>query len=752
MSAQAELQQWLDAAEAENELLRAKVDVLEAGAGEVDRLRARVAELEKTPASSGPASELQQWLDAAEAENEKLKGRLAELEKTPASSGPASELQQWLDAAEAENEKLKARVAELEKAPPSSGPASELQQWLDAAEAENEALKARLAELETSPAAPAGETEHLKAQLEAAEAKAESLRREVAELQCIVAASEAPSASTLVRPAPPSSTSDAKVKELQDWLDAAEAENARLRDELAQAKPDVVGTGTAESEYLRERLAESEAALHAMKGLNQRFAEQIEASTRRDVERLQKELSEAKASNQPARVKALEAAVTEASEAIATLTAERQAAIDQMRRFAGADDAQLAAVKSGLEQKVAEKDKRLSELEAERLGMEEDLAGFRQRISAWERRDAELQSQVDELQKRAAAADASLFEVKRALETTEAREATKDARIAELERTATEADAWQKASEVEAEGLRKQLEALQLEKALRGSEGDASTNPPPPPPAEALTKDDESAVVRALTLEKLLERERQTSAALRRFADASERSLAKATDDLELALARIKDLKGRLGAADTDAGEALDRLFDSQQELASLRAELSRALSAAGGAPEPGDELLVDDAEVRATVDGPLSAVDQLGAAQAQATKEATDALAAEHRAKEALLSDLQWLKGEFEKLSHVREDLRARIAAMVKRELERKSQLARLLATLRQNEVSAAARLSAVRRLQAAVELAQRMAVKVQTVYFQKQVGSLSKQLEKERKAWAAEAVQLKRRAVRAA
>jgi DNA repair exonuclease SbcCD ATPase subunit len=751
MSAQAELQQWLDAAEAENELLRAKVDALEAGAGEVEGLRARVAELEKTPASSGPASELQQWLDAAEAENEKLKGRLAELEKAPPSSGPASELQQWLDAAEAENEKLKGRLAELEKAPPSSGPASELQQWLDAAEAENETLMARVAELETSPAAGAGEAEHLKAQLVAAEAKSEGLRREVAELQCIVAASEAPSASTLVRPAPTSSTSDAKVKELQDWLDAAEAENARLRDELAQAKPDVVGSGNAESEYLRERLAESEAALHAMKGLNQRFAEQIEASTRRDVERLQKELSEAKASNQPARVRQLEAAVTEAHEAIATLTAERQAAIDQVRRFAGADDAQLAAVKSGLEQKVAEKDKRLSELEAERLGMEEDLAGFRQRISAWERRDAELQSQVDELQKRAAAAEASLFEVKRALETTEAREATKDARIAELERTATEADAWQKASEVEAEGLRKQLEALQLEKALRGSEGETSTNPPPPP-AEALTKDDESAVVRALTLEKLLERERQTSAALRRFADASERSLAKATDDLELALARIKDLKGRLGAADTDAGEALDRLFDSQQELASLRAELSRALSATGGAPEPGDELLVDDAEVRATVDGPLSAVDQLGAAQAQATKEATDALAAEHRAKEALLSDLQWLKGEFEKLSHVREDLRARIAAMVKRELERKSQLARLLATLRQNEVSAAARLSAVRRLQAAVELAQRMAVKVQTVYFQKQVGSLSKQLEKERKAWAAEAVQLKRRAVRAA
>jgi hypothetical protein len=573
----------------------------------------------------------------------------------------------------------------------------------------------------------------------------------VAELQCIVAAAESPGSATVVRqaaaPAP-----EAKTVELQSWLDAAEAENARLREELEKARPDVVGSGDAESEYLRERLAEVEAALHAMKGLNQRFAEQIESSTRRDVDRLQQELSTARAGGQSDRVKALEAAVRDAQEAMATLTSERQAAIDQVRRFVSADDASHQRALDTLKAQLAEKDRRVGELEAERLGMEEDLAGFRQRISAWERRDAELQGQVDELRKRAAAAEATVFEVKRALETTEAREATKDARIAELERTATEAEAWQKSAEAEAEQLRAKLEALTLEKALAATPAAAASDAPPPPPKDADAPGDAAAEVRALTLEKLLERERATSAALRRFADASERSLAKALDDLELALARIKDLKARLGASDGDAGEALDRLFDSQKELASLRAELTRALGAAGGSPEPADELLVDDAEVRATVEAPLSAVDQLTAAQAQLTKEATDALAAEQRAKEALLSDLTWLKVEVEKLSHVREDLRARLAAMVKRELERKGQLARLLATLREREVSSAARLSAVRRLSAAVELAQRMAVKVQTVYFQKQVGSLSKQLEKERKAWAAEALQLKRRAVRAA
>jgi chromosome segregation ATPase len=492
-----------------------------------------------------------------------------------------------------------------------------------------------------------------------------------------------------------------------------------------------------------------------MRALNQRFAEQVEAATRRDVERLQHELAAAQAQGQSERVETLEAAVREAQEAIATLTSERQAALDQVRRIVVADDAEhqqaLDALKAQHQQQLAAKDARLAELDAERLCMEEDLAGFRQRISAWERRDAELQAQVDELRKRAAAAEASVFEVKRTLEATEAREAEKDARLAELERTATEAQAWQTSAEAEAAQLRAKLEAMTLEKALTaGAASDSAA--PPPPPADAAESVDGAAEVRALTLEKLLERERETSAALRRFADASERSLAKATDDLELALARIKDLKARLGDADGEAGEALDRLFDSQRELASLRAELARALAAAAGAPEPADELLVDDAEVRATVEAPLSAVDQLTSAQAQLTKEATEALAAEQRAKEALLSDLHWLKAEVEKLAHVREDLRARIAAMVKRELDRKGQLARLLATLRDREVSSAARLSAVRRLSAAVELAQRMAVKVQTIYFQKQVGSLSKQLEKERKAWAAEAMQLKRRTVRAA
>mgnify|MGYP000629695983 CR=1 FL=1 len=51
---------------------------------------------------------------------------------------------------------------------------------------------------------------------------------------------------------------------------------------LAKSKPETVGTGSAEEEYLRERLSEVEAALHSMKGLNARFAEQIETSSKRD--------------------------------------------------------------------------------------------------------------------------------------------------------------------------------------------------------------------------------------------------------------------------------------------------------------------------------------------------------------------------------------------------------------------------------------------------------------------------------------
>ena len=45
--------------------------------------------------------------------------------------------------------------------------------------------------------------------------------------------------------------------------------------------------------------------------------------------------------------------------------------------------------------------------------------------------------------------------------------------------------------------------------------------------------------------------------------------------------------------------------------------------------------------------------------------------------------------------------------------------------------EATTAARAGALKRLQAAIELAQRTAVKVQTVYFQKQIGSLSRQLD---------------------
>ncbi|MBL8937350.1 MAG: hypothetical protein JNM69_22510 [Archangium sp.] len=810
----AELQSWLDAAEAENEQLRAKV-----------------TELEQAPATgkSGGSSELQQWLDAAEKENEQLKAKLAALEQAPATgkSGGHSELQQWLDAAEKENEQLKAKLAALEQAPATgkSGGSSELQQWLDAAEAENEQLRQKLTQLEQGGAradaaelekklheaeehaealrrevaelkcivaaeeselnqlqlhapAPQGahaddartaelqswldaaekENEALRAKLEAgggggdealqkrladAEAQTEALKREVVELKCVVAAEESELNELHLHQGAPAHASaaggDARVAELQSWLDAAEQENVRLRTELAKSKPETVGTGSAEEEYLRERLSEVEAGLHSMRGLNARFAEQIETSSKRDIERLKAELVNAKERGDPTKLHELEDALELAKESVATLTAERAAALEQVRRYVGTDESDVEKKHAA---ELAKKDKRITDLEAEVMGQAEDLHGFRQRINAWETRDAELQQQIDDLRKRACDAEAKAAEVQGTLERTEAREAEKDARLAELERKSGENERWLAQSELDAAAMQKELDALKLEKALAGRSAEPPEAPraehePPPPPARAVVEGfDESATIRALKLERQLEAEREAASALRRFADVSERALAKAKDELELAHARLKDLKHRLGDSDAEAGEALDRLYGTQKELDALRAELSRALRDSASLPESADDAIVEEHEVKAAVAGPLSAMEQLGEDQARAAKEATDALLAEQKARDALLGDLQWLKAEVEKLSNVREDLRHRLAAMVKRELDRKAQLARLLAKLRENEVTSATRLSAVRRLQAAVELSQRMAVKVQTVYFQKQIGSLAKQLEKEKKA----------------
>ena len=130
-------------------------------------------------------------------------------------------------------------------------------------------------------------------------------------------------------------------------------------------------------------------------------------------------------------------------------------------------------------------------------------------------------------------------------------------------------------------------------------------------------------------------------------------------------------------------------------------------------------------------LEAPLDALEAISTQQQQAAREATDALVADQRAREQLVDDLTWLKVELEKLSHVRDDLRQRIHAMVQRELKRKQVVGALLQKLRATEVAAAMRAGSLRRLQAAIELAQRTAVRVQTVYFQKQIGSLQRQLE---------------------
>ncbi len=712
-SRHAELQQWLEAAEAEAETLRVRVAELEARA------------VEATSRA------------AAEAEGSTLITRVAELGATQPDSRTA-ELQQWLDAAEADAEALRAKVAELQARPQTDSRAALLQQWLENAEADKKRLAERVATLEASAGSASGPSTEA---FEAATAEVKRLRGQVAELECVIAAGADVSSAgaTLVKhraTAPGQAATEAQLAEVQQWLAAAEAENARLRASLdGAARP-----GNEDVATLRERISELEAGFSSARALNERLLTSAEATATRDVERLTRQLHDARAD--PERFAALERAIAESTETVATLTSERAAALAQVRQYAGADQAAHASDDRRHQAALDQQLHRVAELETELKCQAEDLAGFRQRISAWERRDLELQTQLKDLTTRCADAEARLGETTRALELTQTREAEKDARLSALAGKADEAARWLADAEAERDALAKKVDALTLEVALaRQAQATAPVERPkpvpPPPPADANDVDDETSH-RVQRLEQLLEREQQTSSALRRFADVSERSLARATDDLELALARLKDLRARLGDSDAETSEALDRLLDSQAELASLRAELARTSQAVRQVEEAElvEEVLPEEAEVAAMVSAPLAAVDALAEAQAKASKQATEALQSEQRAREALLSDLQWLKAEVEKLSTVREDLRARLGTMVKRELDRKALLQKLLATLRSNEVTSAARLSATRRLEAAVEHAQRMAVKVQTIYFQKQIGSLQRQLEKERKA----------------
>ena len=777
----AELMQWLDASDAEAEKQRARAAEAEAVAqtalAEQQLLQTKVASQQAQGGGSGAAAELQQWLDAAEAEGEKLRARVAELEAKQGGGKQASELQQWLDAAEAEGEKLRSRVAELEAKQGGGKQAAELQQWLDASEAEAEKLRAdleaaegkatelrhdsereiaklrgQLAQLEQKGARTA---EDAQAWVDSAHEEAEVLRAKVVEDEKLVErdekqvkelgqwlnAAEGENQGLRVKVAEAEKLvqrDEHQVAELQQWLDAAEAESEKLRAQLAEASPE-------ETKRLKERVAELESSVASLTEMNRRFSDQAAAAGERDVTRLKAELERAREEGAPEKVEELGALLENAREAIATLEEERRHALAQVQRYAS-KDSQLAndfdRKSKGLKE---DRDARIAVLQASLGQREAELKKLEARVLAYANSDTALKEELERLRMKECEAREQLAQVRGERDSLESEKSLAVEQLAQATAKLQETKEWLESAEAESEGLEKKLEAVRLEEAMREAERAAQAPKPTSAPvrvheavgvasgAGAAEADDTEgfSVARLRRLESMLAAETVRADTLRRFLAVAEKGLAATKDQLELALARLLDMAKKLGLKDADTTEASQRLNDAARELEALQKELAQNLAPPRPPPPPLDAFEVEVPKEEDVLSAPLDAVEALTDAQAAATRQATEALEGEHRAKEHLLTDLTWLKSQLESVSQVRDELRTRLEAMVQRELKRKAVVASLIDQLRTNEAGAAARAGTLRRLQAAIELAQRNAVKVQTIYFQKQIGSLQRQLE---------------------
>lgn len=662
---------------------------------------------------------------------------MEELERAlQAAERKAGELQAWADASDAEAEQLRARVAELEARPAAAAPdkrLAELQAWADASDAEAEQLRARIAELEARPAGGGDD-----AGLAALQAEAAALRKRVTELE--------------LHPPP-----DKRVAELQAWVDASEKEADELRaraeaaeKEAAHAKQQVsllTGSATeapqlvAENRSLVARLSELEAVNHSLRQLNGELNAQVAAGARRDRERLEAQLAEARAAGAQARVAELEHALEEATEAVATLEVQKEAAVEQVKRYVEGDTQQheqkLRALEDGHRRQLVALERQVATLEAQLAEKMDEVSVLHVRLKAHEGEEHKLVAEVATQRQRACTAEESLGQLQREVEELRTTNTQLQSRTTDLEHKLDEAKRWLAQGELENTELEKQLEAARTAHAAaliarpdaaEPSAPAAALTParPPPPPADAANEDDLEgfSAQRLHRLEALLAAEKLKTAALERFAATAETSLRRLGEELESAQARLHAMAQRLGLAEGETGETLERLEAARLELRALFGELGRSRQPAP--VDDGEELSPDD-----VLEAPMNELEQLAQQQAGAAKEATEALAGEQRAREQLMSDLTWLKAELEKLANVREDLKARLAAMVQRELKRKQVVSALLQKLRGTEVAAAARAGSLRRLQAAMEQAQKTAVRVQTVYFQKQIGSLQRQLE---------------------
>ncbi|MFO0593723.1 MAG: hypothetical protein U0228_00390 [Myxococcaceae bacterium] len=756
----AELQAWVDDTEAEAEKLRARVAELEAASpAAASAPSPRVAELEKALHSAkAQAAELQAWVDDSEAQTEKLNARIAELEAKPAPRGDlekelhaakaqAAELQAWVDDSEAETEKLRARVAELEAA--GAGPASasspriaelekalhtataradELQAWADDSEAEAQKLRERLEHLEVPTPEGVPTFSPSRVPISSPSAFVADPAGRVAELEKALAAARS------------------RAEEFKAWADDSEAEAERLRSRVVElessgaAPASHPGGNEGAERFLRERVSELEALNHSLKEMAARFAEQLSTTAKRDVARMEEELEAARAVGGAERVSELESLLENAREAITTLETERAAAVEQVRRYVQSDS--QAAIKKDQSAAAAHRadvqrlERQIATLEAQLAEKVDEASVLHVRLKAFGTEEARLQNELSLQRKRACDAEEKLGHAQTELAVAREDQTSLEARAAEVTRKLEESQRWVADGELETARLQKEIEVLRTKVALeQGSAGGATSAPaandaPPPPPAD---HDDEGdglegfSVQRLHRLEALLAAEKLRADGLASLITTIEKSVATLSDELDVARGKLADLQKRLGMSDSETGEALDRLDAARRELHALKGELAKPRPGAEAGTAPGEPEL-DAADV---VEAPLEELGALADQQAAAARQATEALAGEQRAREQLMGDLTWLKAELEKLTNVREELRHRVAAMVQRELRRRGVVAALLDKLRATEVTASARTASLRRLHAALDQAQRTAVKVQTVYFQKQIGSLQRQLE---------------------
>ncbi|MDP2274075.1 MAG: hypothetical protein Q8K32_25255 [Archangium sp.] len=673
-------------------------------------------------ASARRAAELQAWIDSSELEADQLRARIAELEAKPAPNTPdprVAELQAWVDASEVEADQLRARITELETKPTAVDPrVAELQAWVDCAEEETDQLRARIAELEAKPAtsAPDPRVAELQAWVDSSDEEAGHLRARVAELEA-----QAP---------------DRRVAELQAWIDANEADAEELTKRATRAEAELSALKatvlTGDSRALVERISELEAVNHSLRGLNTGLVQQVSSAGQRDVALLTAQLEAARAQGSESRVAELQHALSSAREALAALEVQHETTIVEARSHLKdeAREARLAMDKQRAA--LVAREREVAALTAQLATRTDEAAVLEARVKAHTASEQKLEAEVAEQRDRACQAEQSLGAAQSEVTALRHRSGVLEAKTGELTGRLEESQRWLAQGELEAAELTRELTAARTERAQLASAAPAEPSAPlrivpPPPPADADAPEDDGlegfSPQRMHRLEALLAAEKVKTGLLQQFAATSEAALSRMKDELEAAGGRLADLRKRLGLSDTETDETLERLEAARRELRGLFAELAALQQ---GAPD--DELIAPED----VLDAPLAALDQLAAQQAEVAQEATRALAGEQRAREQLMGDLTWLKAELEKLSNVREDLRHRIHAMVQRELKRKQVVSALLDKLRSTEVSSASRAGTLRRLHAAMELAQKTAVRVQTVYFQKQIGSLNRQLEK--------------------